>query len=86
MSKKALATTHVLLDTELVYARTKFPGTRFLTVALMEEVGELAKALLQKKPPEEWMGEALQVACVAIRIYEEGDASFEDLTDEEAKP
>lgn len=74
------------LDDELIKARTKFPGNRFLLAALMEEVGELAKALLQNKDPDEWMTEALQVACVAIRIFEEGDSSFADITPDESKP
>jgi hypothetical protein len=30
--------------------------------------------------------EALQVACVAMRIYEEGDPEFDNMTDEEAQP
>lgn len=61
---------------ELIRARTKFPGNEKLTVALMEEVGELAQALLQDKPREEIVKEAVQVACVAVRIAEEGDADF----------
>lgn len=73
------------VSAETGHARAKFPGNRYLLAALMEEVGELAKALLQKRPREEWEKEATQVACVAMRIIEEGDALFEDVTDEEAK-
>lgn len=71
------------LTREVHRARAKFPGNRHLHVALSEEVGELAQALLQGKPQAEVVKEALQVACVAIRIIEEGDASFATLTDEE---
>lgn len=71
---------------ELKRARAKFPGNRFLLAALTEEVGELAQALLQRKSKEEILREAVQVACVAIRIAEEGDGSFADITDAEALP
>ena len=40
------------------------------------EVGELAQALLQDKPRAEIVKEAIQVACVAIRVAEEGDSDF----------
>ena len=46
-------------------------------VALTEEVGELAKALLDESR-ERIRAEAIQVACVAIRIIEEGDCTIED--------
>jgi NTP pyrophosphatase (non-canonical NTP hydrolase) len=74
------------LQAEIIRARTKFPGGRFLLAALMEEVGELAQALLQRKPPSEIIKESLQVACVAIRIAEEGESTFADVSDDEAKP
>ncbi len=76
----------VALVAELNRARAKFPGNAKLLVALMEEVGELAKALLQRRPLEEIRAEAIQVACVAIRIFEEGDADFANVTDEQAQP
>lgn len=66
--------------------RAKFPGNRFMLPALMEEVGELARALLQRKGPEEVRAEALDTAAVALRIFEEGDATFDDISDEESKP
>lgn len=71
---------------EVTRARVKFPGNRFLLAALTEEVGELAQAMLQKRPGEEIAKEAIQVAAVAVRILEEGDASFADITDVEALP
>jgi hypothetical protein len=65
------------LSAEIELARAKFPNNEHMLAALVEEVGELAQALLQKKPTSEVRAEALQVACVALRIYEEGDASFD---------
>lgn len=70
---------------EVTRARTKFPGGRYLLAALTEEVGELAQALLQGKPKDEIEKEAIQVACVAIRIIEEGCPEFADLSAEERK-
>lgn len=72
------------LNDEIRRARRKFPGNRFLLAALTEEVGELAQALLQNKSREDVEKEALQVACVALRILEEGDASFADIGPEES--
>ena len=78
--------TVVRLEAEVRRARGKFPGNRFLLAALTEEVGELARALLQRQGEAQVQREALQVACVALRILEEGDASFADVTDAEALP
>lgn len=64
------------IDAEMARARTKFPGNGKLLAALVEEVGELAKALLQRRAKEEIVAEAIQVAVVAIRIAEEGDSDF----------
>jgi len=66
------------LQSEVARARSKFPNNHHLLAALMEEVGELAQAMLQQLPREQIEKEALQVACVAVRIAEEGDASFDD--------
>jgi NTP pyrophosphatase (non-canonical NTP hydrolase) len=74
------------LQAETLRARTKFPGSRFLLAALSEEVGELAQAMLRRRPSAEVRAEAIQVAVVALRIAEEGDALFADITDEEAQP
>jgi NTP pyrophosphatase (non-canonical NTP hydrolase) len=76
------------LDEEVGRARAKFPNNAMLLVALMEEVGELAKALLQRKTDGKGSirQEAIQCACVAMRIYEEGDAMFANVTDEQARP
>lgn len=57
---------------ELYRARNKFPDSDLLMVALTEEVGELAKALLDE-PPHRVHNEAIQVMTVALRIILEGD-------------
>ncbi len=59
---------------EVMRARDKFPGTRFLLAALVEEVGELAEAVASKNP-DEIKKEAVQVCAVAVRLIEEGDAT-----------
>lgn len=84
MSSPHLHTMQDIMD-EVKKARSKFPDNHKLLAALMEEVGELAQAYLQDKPLEEIYKEAKQVACVAIRIMEEGDADFEN-KNWEAKP
>lgn len=60
---------------EMIRARAKFPGTKHLTAALMEEVGEVAKELLEDG--DNVWGECVQTACVALRIATEGDADFD---------
>lgn len=68
---------------ELNKARDKFPGSRHNMNALTEEVGELAKALLQINyethkgvTQEDVYWEAIQVASMAIRIATEGDSTL----------
>lgn len=57
-------------------AREKFPRGANLDTALMEEVGELAQALLKIKEsgwsPEQVYKEAVQVASTAMRVAVEG--------------
>lgn len=77
------STTVSRLHAEAARARKKFPSNRFLLAALTEEVGELAQALLQGEPIKRVQAEALQVATVALRIFEEGDATFDALTEED---
>jgi hypothetical protein len=69
------------ISTELAHARHKFPMPNPTFVALAEEVGELAQALLKCKPVDcqkatAVYDEAKQVAVMAIRIMEEGDSHF----------
>lgn len=65
---------------ELDRARKKFPSSNLCLAALVEEVGELAKAMLKaragKVPIIEIWEEAVQVAAMAQRVAVEGDASF----------
>lgn len=66
---------------EVKKARAKFPMGRHLLPALMEEVGELANALLEQEyghgvSSEDVYREAVQVATVAMRIAEEGEPVF----------
>ena len=69
-----LVITLALLKTEVFKARSKFPSNEHLFAALLEEVGELAYEMTRDRQRQR--EEALQVACVAIRIAEEGDADF----------
>ena len=76
------------IEAEVRRARTKFPGNKHNLVALVEEVGELAQALIEhdfakgthpsrmQTLTEALYKEAIQVACMAIRVAEEGDPSF----------
>jgi len=83
-------TTIDALTAELARARAKFPGNRFLLAALCEELGELAEAVAHGNKAE-IRTEAVQVACVAIRIAEEdvrrmGDPTFKTITEAESLP
>lgn len=66
---------------ELRRAQAKFPDSVLSLAALMEEVGELAQAMLKvragKWPAERVREEAIQVAVMAMRVALEGDRSFE---------
>lgn len=64
------------LDAEIGSARAKFPANRHMLAALTEEVGELAESLIDGQGREREQAEAVQVACVAVRLYEEGDGDF----------
>ena len=71
---------------EVRSARNKFPHNKHLLGALVEEVGELAQALLQGKTNHEIQRECIQVACVAIRIFEERDADYDEWTTKDGQP
>lgn len=60
------------VEDELAKARAKFPYSGGANTALAEEVGELAKALLDETPQRIYR-EAVQVATMAARIALEGD-------------
>lgn len=57
-------------------ARIKFPRPDGTVAALAEEVGELAKAMLDESPERVYC-EAVQVAVVALRVALEGDPSLD---------
>jgi NTP pyrophosphatase (non-canonical NTP hydrolase) len=63
---------------EVESARSKFPRPDGLLAALTEEVGEVARALLDK-PWSEVYAEAVQVAAMAQRLAQEGDPTMTDI-------
>lgn len=62
---------------ELQRARAKFPGDNVTMLALMEEVGELAKATFEESR-DRVRKEAVQVATMAMRVVLDGDATLEE--------
>lgn len=70
---------------EVVFARRKFPNNAHMLAALTEEVGELARALLEGEGKARIRAEAIQVACVALRIATEGDADFQHASKEPSR-
>lgn len=66
----------VAVRAELARARAKFPSAEISAVALMEEVGELARALLEESR-ERVTEEAVQVAAMACRVAYDWDPSVE---------
>ena len=70
-----------MVQGELNAARKQFPETTHMLAALMEEVGELAQAMMEhdrdgSRSVPEVLREAVQVASMAIRIATEGDDNF----------
>ena len=70
-----------MVTDELAAAREAFPGKTHMLTALVEEVGELAQAIMQHDRKEGTsvhavLREAVQVACMAIRVAVEGDDNF----------
>ena len=63
---------------EVAFARKKFPENDSNYAALVEEVGELAKALMEESSTR-IHEEAVQVASAALRVATEGDPSFKAL-------
>jgi len=71
----------LMIRDELKAARAAFPGSTHMLCAFMEEVGELAQALMehdrnQGTSVQEVMREAVQCAAMSIRIAVEGDENF----------
>jgi NTP pyrophosphatase (non-canonical NTP hydrolase) len=70
-----------MIRDELKAAREAFPGKTHMLTALVEEVGEVAKAMMEHDRKEgtsvqQVLREAVQVASMAIRIAVEGDDNF----------
>lgn len=63
------------IEAELARARARFPGDGVTMLALMEEVGELAKATFEE-PSARVRKEAVQVAVMAIRVVLDGDGTL----------
>lgn len=69
---------------EVERSRLKYPGNAHMLAAIVESTGSLARALLCGCGPSATdraakIGkEALQVAAIALRLYEEGDVTFSD--------
>lgn len=72
--------TMAAVSAEVARARILFPGNKQQLAALVEEVGELAQALIDhdrgKATADDIQKEAVQVAAMAIRLLEEGSAEF----------
>ena len=69
------------IEDELKSARIKYPEPNHMLSAITEEVGELAKSLLDLQFHDEGSSldvynEAIQVIVTAIRIIQEGDTTF----------
>ena len=62
---------------ELDRARTLFPGRYVTFAALVEEVGELAKATFEQSRASV-RKEAVQVAVMAMRMVLDGDHTFDE--------
>lgn len=85
--KRPYPSTLQALEAEVIRARAKFPDSDYMLAALMEEVGELARAMLEHGyGSAQAREEALHVACVAIRILEEGDRTFRSERGVQASP
>ena len=70
-----------MITDELVAAREAFPENTHKLAALVEEVGELAQAMIQHDRKlgtsvHEVLREAVQVAAMAVRVAVEGDDNF----------
>lgn len=66
-----------LVLNEVEFARRKFPSNKVLFAALVEEVGEVAKAL-QDETRERLISELVQVAAMALRLAVEGDPAYQN--------
>lgn len=65
------------VEREVARARAAWPRNAHMYAALAEEVGEVARALLEGQGPDALRAECVQVAAMAMRLAEEGDADFD---------
>lgn len=68
-------------DVEYLVATRRFTMPNPNLACLMEEVGELARAMLEKKGQEAIFQEAVQVAAMAMRCALQGDPQFMEAKD-----
>lgn len=66
------------VEEELARAVAKFPQPNASLAALTEEVGELAKAMMEEPRDRVWK-EAVQVAAMAARCAIEGDPTLAEV-------
>lgn len=66
------------LEAEFGMAMTHWPEPNPNLAALVEEVGEVARALLQSNASEQVFMECVQVAVCAMRIAIYGDPQFKN--------
>lgn len=64
------------VEREYHHARVKFPEPDANIPALMEEVGELSKAIMEE-PRRRVIREAIQVAAMSARVAIEGDPTLD---------
>lgn len=64
------------IKAEVARAREKFPGENVTFAALVEEVGEIATATFEE-PRAKVRAEAVQAACMCIRLVLDGDHTFD---------
>jgi NTP pyrophosphatase (non-canonical NTP hydrolase) len=85
MEKYDLSDPFAAIRAEIARARNLHPGNHHLFLALVEEVGEIAEAV-QRGDIEHARQEAVQVACLAVRLIEEKDASWFSAKNDEKPP
>lgn len=70
-------TTMIAIAASVFAARQKHPGTDRMFAALIEEVGEVGKAIVERMERGEVDRELLQTIAVCVRMIEEGDKSHD---------
>ena len=85
MEKYDLSDPFAAIRQEVARARKLHPGNHHLFLALVEEVGEISEAI-QRGDIELARQEAVQVACLAVRLIQEKDASWFSAKNDEKPP